>query len=148
MGLQAPCGESGSVCGFSAGFAGLQIDDSRRRSRRNVGIRAGMAEECGKGGKPDFGLFTLPILRHFHGLVVPKRRLAAFCEQVIKPAILRNSKAQISTTPDQCLQLANRTNRIGLHGSTSRQIARQHRHRSQQQHNPKYRHRIIGADPV
>jgi hypothetical protein len=70
-GLQAPCGESGSDCGFSAGFAGLQIHHSRRRSRGNVGIPAGISKGCGKGGKPALWLSMLSIPRHFHGLLLP-----------------------------------------------------------------------------
>jgi hypothetical protein len=73
-GLQAPCGESGSDCGFSAGFAGLQIHDSRRRSRGNVGIPAGISKGCGKGGKPALWLSMLSIPRHFHGLFLPDLR--------------------------------------------------------------------------
>jgi hypothetical protein len=70
-GLQAHCGESGSDCGFSAGFAGLQIHHSRRRSRGNVGIPAGISKGCGKGGKPALWLSMLSIPRHFHGLLLP-----------------------------------------------------------------------------
>ena len=69
-GLQAPCGESGSDCGFSAGFAGLQVHDSRRRSYGNVGIPAGISKGCGKGGKPALWLSMLSIPRHFHGLLL------------------------------------------------------------------------------
>ncbi len=67
-GLQAPCGESGSDCGFSAGFAGLQINDSSPSSRGNVGIPAGISKGCGKGGKPALWLSMLSIPRHFRGL--------------------------------------------------------------------------------
>jgi len=73
-GLQAPCGESGSDCGFSAGFAGLQIHDSRRRSRGNVGIPAGISKGCGKGGKPALWLSMLSIPRHFHGLLLSAQK--------------------------------------------------------------------------
>ena len=69
-GLQAPCGGSGSDCGFSAAFAGLQIHDSRRRSRGNVGIPAGISKGCGKGGKPALWLSMLSTPRHFHGLLL------------------------------------------------------------------------------
>ncbi len=71
-GLQAPCGESGSNCGFSAGFAGLQLNDSRSRSRGNVGIPAGISKGCGKGGKPALWLSMLSIPRHFHGLFLTR----------------------------------------------------------------------------
>ena len=146
-GLQAPCGESGSDCGFSAGFAGLQIHDSRRRSRGNVGIPAGISKGCGKGGKPAYGFpcFPYPAFPWLGRAETALSSLLRTSHQASNPAQLKSSDKH---NPNQCLQLAYRTNRIGLHGSTSRQIARQHRHRSQQQHNPKYRHRIIGADPV
>ena len=68
-GLQAPCDESGSDCGFSAGFAGLQIHDSRR-SRGNVGIPAGISKGCGKGGKPLHGFPCFPY---------PGISMACFC---------------------------------------------------------------------
>jgi hypothetical protein len=82
-GLQAPCGESGSDCGFSAGFAGLQMDDSRRRSRGNVGIPAGISKGCGKGGKPALWLSVLSIPRHFHGLF---SQIRVFIYQQLEPA--------------------------------------------------------------
>jgi hypothetical protein len=47
-GLQAPCGESGSNCGFAAASAGLQLNDSRSRSRGNVGIPAGISKGVGR----------------------------------------------------------------------------------------------------
>ena len=75
-GLQAPCGESGSDCGFPAGIAGLQIHHSRRRSRGNVGIPAGISKGCGKGGKPALWLSMLSTPRHFHGLPLVVRRYA------------------------------------------------------------------------
>jgi ISXO2-like transposase domain len=58
--LQAPGGKSGSNRAFSAGFAGLQIHDSRRRRRGNVGIPAGISKGCGKGGKPALWLSCFP----------------------------------------------------------------------------------------
>ena len=76
--LQAPCGESGSDCGFSAGFTGLQVHDSRRSSRGNVGIPAGISKGCGKGGKPALWLSILSIPRHFHGLFLTKMGLCSF----------------------------------------------------------------------
>jgi len=79
-GLQAPCGESGSGCGFSEGFAGLQIHDSRRRSRGNVGIPAGISKGWGKGGKPVSWLSMLSTPRHFHGLPLVVRRYAMLLE--------------------------------------------------------------------
>jgi hypothetical protein len=66
-GLQALCGESGSDCGFSAGFAGLQIRDSPGRSRGNVRIPAAISKGCGKGRKPAFSPFHPFHTRHFRG---------------------------------------------------------------------------------
>ena len=45
------------ICGFSAGFAGLQIHDSRRRSRGNVGIPAGIRDVATIASRP-FDHFT------------------------------------------------------------------------------------------
>ena len=92
-GLQAPCGESGSDCGFSAGFAGLQIHDSRSRSRGNVGIPAGISKGCGKGGKSASWLSMLSIPRHFHGLLFAKSRILASVEA----SILRQATAPPSS---------------------------------------------------
>ncbi len=106
----APCGESGSDCGFSAGFAGLQIHDSRSRSRGNVGIPTGISKGCGKGGKPALWLSMLSIPRHFHGLflgplgfqlsnqsVVHTRSvMAAYLE--LSPYVLIFRKAKTNTT--------------------------------------------------
>ena len=44
------------------------MHDSRRRSRGNVGIPAGISKGCGKGGKLAFWLSMLSTPRHFHGL--------------------------------------------------------------------------------
>src|SRR5260370_29566344 len=54
-----------------AGYGGLcrfSIHDSRRSSRGNVGIPAGISKGCGKGGKPALWLSMLSTPRHFHGL--------------------------------------------------------------------------------
>lgn len=88
-GLQAPCGESGSDCGFSAGFAGLQTNDSRSRSRGNVGIPAGISKGCGKGGKPALWLSMLSTPRHFHGCFWVKSQIVSFGE--IRRSILDRS---------------------------------------------------------
>jgi hypothetical protein len=65
--LQAPRGESGSYCGFSAGFAGLRIHDSRRRSRGNVGNPAGIFHEM-LIGTHRLSLSALAILHNLRAL--------------------------------------------------------------------------------
>jgi len=66
-GLQAPCVESGSDCGFSAGFAGLQIHDSRRRSRGNVGILKGFPKSVGRVESRLYGFPCFPYSVYWNG---------------------------------------------------------------------------------
>jgi hypothetical protein len=77
-GLQAPCGESGSDCEFSAGFAGLQIHDSRRRSRGNVGIPAGISQGMWEGWKAGFMAFHPSHTPAFPRLLHSLRLLISF----------------------------------------------------------------------
>ena len=89
MVLEAPRGQSSSVCGFTAGFAGLPIHQSRR-SRGNGGIPAGISKGCGKGGKPALWLSMPSIPRHFHGLFLDKSRFSASSELSILLIVIDN----------------------------------------------------------
>jgi len=94
-GLQAPCGGSGSDCGFSAGFAGLQIHDSRSRSRGNVGIPAGISKRCGKVGKPVLWLSMLSMPRHFHGYFLGEITLCSLQLRAIRALLQKRLESEL-----------------------------------------------------